>query len=73
MSTCPDHIVQYMHEYLDGDISREHEQELKTHLRNCEDCQKHMQELTSTIAFVKSAAVIASTSKFRRTCDEQPS
>lgn len=64
MNTCPDHIVQYMHEYLDGDINREHEQELKTYLRNCEDCQKHMQELTSAIAFVKSAAVIAAPSNF---------
>lgn len=58
MSTCPEHIVQYMHEYLDGDISREHEQELKAYMRDCKDCQQHMQELTSTIAFVKSAAVI---------------
>ena len=27
-------------------------------MRDCKDCQQHMQELTSTIAFVKSAAVI---------------
>ena len=58
MSTCPEHIVQYMHEYLDGDISREHEQELKAYMRDCKDCQQHMQELTSTIEFVKSSAVI---------------
>ncbi|MGG0658339.1 zf-HC2 domain-containing protein [Rummeliibacillus pycnus] len=64
MSTCPEHIVRYMHEYLDGDISREHGQELKAHMRNCEDCQKHMQELTSTIAFVKSAAVITAPPNF---------
>ncbi len=64
MSRCPEHIVQFMHEYLDGDISHEHEQELKAHMRNCEDCQKHMQELTTTIAFVKSAAVIEATPNF---------
>lgn len=64
MNTCPDHIVQYMHEYLDGDISSEHEQELETYLRNCEDCQKHMQELTSAIEFVKSAAVIEAPPNF---------
>ena len=64
MSTCPEHIVQYMHEYLDGDISREHEQELKEHMRKCRDCHKHMQELTSTIAFVKSAAVIEAPPNF---------
>ena len=33
MKTCPSTIVDYMHEYLDGDISREHEQELKQHLQ----------------------------------------
>ncbi len=64
MSRCPEHIVQFMHEYLDGDISHEHEQELKAHMRNCEDCQKHMQELTTTIAFVKSAAVIEAPPNF---------
>ena len=64
MSKCPDHIMQYMHEYLDGDISREHEQELKSFMRNCDDCQKHMQELTRTIAFVKSAAVIEAPPNF---------
>lgn len=64
MSTCPEHIVRFMHEYLDGDISHEHEQELKAHMRNCEECQKHMQELTSTIAFVKSAAVITAPPNF---------
>ncbi|HWI48040.1 MAG TPA: anti-sigma factor [Rummeliibacillus sp.] len=64
MSKCPEHIVQYMHEYLDGDISREHEQELKSYMRNCDDCQNHMQELTRTIAFVKSAAVIEAPPNF---------
>ena len=72
MSTCPEHIVQYMHEYLDGYISREHEQELRAHMRNCKDCQKHMQELTSTIAFVKSAAVIEVPPNFVEQVTKQP-
>ncbi|BDH63610.1 anti-sigma-W factor RsiW [Lysinibacillus sp. PLM2] len=58
MSTCPPNIVNYMHEYLDGDISREHEQQLKMHLQNCYSCKEHMHELSDTIAFVKSAAHI---------------
>jgi anti-sigma factor RsiW len=58
MSTCPQYIVDYMHEYLDGDISREHEQQLKKHLQVCTDCRQHMHELSDTIAFVKSAAHI---------------
>lgn len=58
MGTCPDYIVEYMHNYLDGDISREHEQELKKYLQNCSACQQHMHELSDTIAFVKSAAPV---------------
>lgn len=64
MSTCPQYIVDYMHEYLDGDISREHEQLLKKHLQMCSDCQKHMHQLSDTIAFVKSAAHITAPPHF---------
>ncbi len=64
MSTCPQHIVDYMHEYFDGDISREHEQELKKHLQMCSDCQQHMHQLSDTIAFVKSAAHITAPPHF---------
>ena len=64
MSACPQHIVEYMHEYLDGDISREHEQVLKKHLKTCEKCQKHMHELSDTIAFVTSAAHITAPPHF---------
>ena len=58
MNTCPQQYVDYMHEYLDGDISRDHEHELKKHLQACEPCRYHMHELSDTIAFVKSAAHI---------------
>ncbi|HWK22696.1 MAG TPA: anti-sigma factor [Ureibacillus sp.] len=64
MSTCPQYIVDYMHEYLDGDISREHEQQLKKHLQVCSDCRQHMHELSDTIAFVKSAAHITAPPHF---------
>ncbi len=58
MNTCPQQYVDYMHEYLDGDISRDHEHELKKHLQACGPCRQHMHELSDTIAFVKSAAHI---------------
>lgn len=64
MSTCPQYIVDYMHEYLDGEISREHEQQLKKHLQMCSDCRQHMHELSDTIAFVKSAAHITAPPHF---------
>ena len=59
MNKCPEHFVHYMHEYLDGDISGEHEQELKTHLASCPSCQQHMHELSKVAAFVQSASHIS--------------
>ena len=56
MNICPEHIIEYMHDYLDGDISREHEQELKQHLQTCTECKQLMQELSETIVFMKSAS-----------------
>lgn len=64
MSTCPQHIIEYMHEYLDGDISREHEQVLKQHLKTCTACQEHMHQLSDTVAFIKSAAQITAPPHF---------
>jgi anti-sigma factor RsiW len=58
MSTCPQQYIDYMHEYLDGDISRNHEHALKKHLQECQPCQQHMHELSDAIAFVKSVAHI---------------
>lgn len=64
MRTCPQYIVDYMHEYLDGDISREHEQQLKKHLQGCTECRQHMHELSDTVAFIKSAAHITAPPHF---------
>ncbi|WP_075619486.1 anti-sigma factor family protein [Paenisporosarcina indica] len=64
MNMCPDHIVHYMHEYLDGDINQEHELELKAHLSSCMTCQQHMHELSKIAAFVQSASHIAAPSGF---------
>lgn len=66
MVKCPEYIVDYMHEYLDGDISREHEQTLKKHLQSCEDCQKHMHQLSDTVAFIKSASHVTAPPNFQQ-------
>ncbi|MEG0258404.1 MAG: zf-HC2 domain-containing protein [Lysinibacillus sp.] len=58
MNTCPEHLIEYMHDYLDGDISRDQEQELKQHLQSCADCKQLMNELSETITFIKSASHI---------------
>lgn len=64
MTTCNERYVEYMHDYLDGDISRGHEQELKQHLQSCSACQQHMHELSDTIAFIKSATHITAPPSF---------
>ncbi|SDN50568.1 Transmembrane transcriptional regulator (anti-sigma factor RsiW) [Psychrobacillus sp. OK028] len=64
MNACPERIVHFMHEYLDGEISREHELELKSHLQSCEACKAHMHELSDVVAFVKGAAHIEAPNDF---------
>ncbi len=64
MNTCPEQIVHYMHAYLDGDISREEERELKQHLDSCQQCKEIMNGLTESIAFIGSAAQIKAPDNF---------
>ncbi|WP_026585118.1 anti-sigma factor family protein [Bacillus sp. J33] len=61
---CPAEIILYMHEYLDEEISAEHEKELREHLQNCEDCQNHFHELKRTIALVQSTSHIQAPDNF---------
>ncbi|MGG6313076.1 zf-HC2 domain-containing protein [Paenibacillus macerans] len=37
-----------MHDYLDGELSRDHAEQLKQHLMICPDCQKEFRELEQT-------------------------
>lgn len=53
-----------MHEYLDGDISPEHETALKKHLQTCQECGKHYQELKKTSAYIKSASLVTASADF---------
>ncbi|WP_203247913.1 zf-HC2 domain-containing protein [Sporosarcina beigongshangi] len=64
MNTCPEHIVHYMHAYLDGDISRDEERELRQHLESCEQCKEMMNGLTESIAFIGSAVQIQAPANF---------
>ena len=58
MNTCPEQIVHYMHAYLDGDISRAEERELKQHLDSCPQCKEIMNGLTESITFLGSASQV---------------
>lgn len=51
---CNKEVIDLMHTYLDGDITKEQEDVLRKHLEHCEDCQKHFHELNRTITFIKS-------------------
>ena len=55
---CPAEIAVYMHEYLDEEISAEHEKELREHIQVCADCHNHFHELTKAIALVQSTSHI---------------
>ncbi|WP_071461115.1 anti-sigma factor family protein [Bacillus massilinigeriensis] len=56
--SCPDRIVDYMHDYLDEEITESNKQELKQHLQACPDCEQHFRELEKAIAFVQSTSHI---------------
>lgn len=53
-----------MHEYLDEEISAEHEKELRVHLASCQDCKMYFHELKKTIALVQSTSHMKAPSQF---------
>lgn len=52
---CPAEITEYMHSYLDGDLSAKNEKILREHLQKCSSCQNHFHELNSSIMVLKNA------------------
>ncbi len=64
MNTCPEQIVHYMHAYLDGEISRQNERELKEHLETCSACKEIMNRLSESVVFLKSAEEINAPENF---------
>ncbi|MEH7885647.1 anti-sigma factor [Bacillus sp. JJ1609] len=61
---CPEHVIEYMHEYLDDEIPEEHEKILREHLQSCNDCQEYFRELNKSIALVQSTSHIQAPSDF---------
>ncbi|MED1203884.1 anti-sigma factor family protein [Heyndrickxia acidicola] len=64
MSACSEEMILYMHDYLNGELSKDREEELKKHIQSCQSCQKHFQELKKTDAFIKSAGIISAPEGF---------
>lgn len=50
---CTKQAIYLMHNYLDGDISKEDETRLRHHLEDCSDCQNHFHELTRALTLIK--------------------
>lgn len=61
---CPEHVKDYMHEFLDDQISTEHEKILREHLHSCTDCREYFREMKKTIAFVQSTSHIQAPADF---------
>ncbi|AXI07687.1 anti-sigma factor [Oceanobacillus zhaokaii] len=56
--------IALMHKYLDGDLNKAEEQQLKGHLEGCEDCQAHLRDLKRTIALLQSSEHIEAPPSF---------
>ncbi|RKD22658.1 hypothetical protein BEP19_10395 [Ammoniphilus oxalaticus] len=48
--------ISLIHDYLDEDLARQEELELKRHLMSCSACKQRFQSLQHTVAFVQSAS-----------------
>ncbi|WP_026571540.1 anti-sigma factor [Sediminibacillus sp. JSM 1682029] len=62
--SCDKEIVNLMHIYLDGNLSKEQENKLRNHLQSCEACQKHFHELKRTVTMLKSGSEVQAPSGF---------
>ncbi|HAQ06328.1 MAG TPA: anti-sigma factor [Bacillus bacterium] len=61
---CPEQVIEYMHEFLDNEISPEHEKALRDHLHSCTDCQVYFRELKKAVALVQSTSHIQAPDDF---------
>ncbi|QPC48480.1 anti-sigma factor family protein [Mangrovibacillus cuniculi] len=57
-------MINAMHDYLDGDLSVEEQQQLMAHLNQCQDCLEHFNELKKVIALVQSTSHISAPDNF---------
>lgn len=61
---CPEEVIDYMHELLDGDLSPTEERLLYEHLDSCSDCKAHFEQLKKVIALVQSSSHIKAPENF---------
>lgn len=61
---CETEAKELMHKYLDGDLTKLGEANLRTHLVGCEVCQDHFHELKRTITLIQSTEQITAPADF---------
>ncbi|GGB35507.1 anti-sigma-W factor RsiW [Virgibacillus dakarensis] len=61
---CNHEAIELMHKYLDGDLTKTEEANLRLHLENCESCQQHFHELKRTITWIQSTERIEAPQDF---------
>ncbi|RXJ01885.1 anti-sigma factor [Anaerobacillus alkaliphilus] len=61
---CEKEIVSLIHKYLDEEITDSERKQLTVHLKNCENCRTHMNELKKSIAFIQSSSHIEAPPNF---------
>ncbi|MBA9029396.1 anti-sigma factor family protein [Peribacillus huizhouensis] len=61
---CPDEVYEYMHNYLDEEISAEDEESLRKHLQDCEECRTYFHEMKKAVALVQSTSHIKAPDNF---------
>ncbi|MFC2947424.1 zf-HC2 domain-containing protein [Virgibacillus sediminis] len=66
MVKCKGEAVKLMHIYLDGDITKEEETALRSHLEECKACQEHFHELKRTVTLLSSTESIQVPEGFSR-------
>ena len=59
MKQCPENIEDYMHDYLDDDISEDHKNVLLLHIAECDECRNTFHELRETVTLLKSDPITA--------------
>ena len=55
---CHEDIIEYMHDYLDEDITPENEEALRSHLQTCSECRDYFHEMKKAVALVQSTSHI---------------
>lgn len=61
---CDKEAVELMHNYLDGDLTKENETALRLHLEECEKCQQHFHELKRTLTLIRSTEHVSAPTNF---------